>query len=65
MHLSKVEKLKGPTMDELSEMRLGAAQEVASEKEFLQDPLKASTGVGQPTYELSWRCWRFNLSLRI
>ena len=50
--LIKSGKLKGPTMGELSEMRLGAAQEVASEKEFLQDPLKASTGVGQPTYEL-------------
>jgi len=44
--------LKGPTIEELTEMRLGAAEEVASEKEFLQDPLKAATDVGQPTYEL-------------
>jgi hypothetical protein len=46
-------KLKGPSMNELSEMRKGAAEEVAREKEFLQDPLKAGTGVGQPTYELA------------
>jgi hypothetical protein len=44
--------LKGPTIEELTVMRLGAAEEVASEKEFLQDPLKPATGVGQPTYEL-------------
>lgn len=50
--LIKSGKLKGPTMGELSEMRLGAAEDVASEKEFLQDPLKASTGYGQSTYEL-------------
>jgi len=50
--LIKSGKLKGPTMGELSEMRLGAAEEVASEKEFLQDPLQVSTGVGQDTYEL-------------
>lgn len=50
--LIKSGKLKGPTMGELSEMRLGAAEEVAKEKEFIQDPLLASTGVGQPTYEL-------------
>jgi len=50
--LIKSGKLKGPTMGELSEMRLGAAQEVAKEKEFLQDPLQVSTGVGQDTYEL-------------
>ena len=35
--LIKSGKLKGPTMGELSEMRLGAAEDVASEKEFLQD----------------------------
>jgi len=50
--LIKSGKLKGPTMGELSEMRLGAAEEVAREKEFLQDPLQVSTGVGQDTYEL-------------
>ena len=50
--LIKSGKLKGPTMGELSEMRLGAAEEVAREKEFIKDPLLASTGVGQPTYEL-------------
>jgi len=50
--LIKSGKLKGPTMGELSEMRLGAADEVAREKEFLQDPLQVSTGVGQDTYEL-------------
>ena len=50
--LIKSGKLKGPTMGELNEMRLGAAEEVASDKEFLQDPLKASTGYGQSTYEL-------------
>ena len=50
--LIRRKKLKGPTMGELSKMRLGAAEEVAREKEFIQDPLLASTGVGQPTYEL-------------
>jgi len=50
--LIKSGKLKGPTMGELNEMRLGAAEDIAKEREFLQDPLKASTGVGLPTYEL-------------
>lgn len=45
--------LKGPTMGQLGEMRQGATEEIVSEKEFLQDPLKAATGVGQPTYELT------------
>jgi len=50
--LIKSGKLKGPTMGQLSEMREGAAKEVATEKEFLKDPLQVSTGVGQDTYEL-------------
>ena len=45
-------RLKGPKMRELSDMREGATQEIVSEREFLQDPLKAATNVGQPTYEL-------------
>ena len=45
-------RLKGPTMGQLQDMRQGAAEEVAREKEFLQQPLKSATGVGQPTYEL-------------
>ena len=45
-------RLKGPTMSELSEMRRSATEEIVSEREFLQDPLKAATNVGQPTYEL-------------
>ena len=50
--LIKNGKLKGPTMGELNEMRLGAAEGVAKDKEFLQDPLQVSTGYGQDTYEL-------------
>ena len=50
--LIRRKKLTGPTMGELSQMRTGAAEEVAREKEFLQDPLQVSTGVGQDTYEL-------------
>ena len=46
-------KLKGPKMGDLMDMREGAREEVVSEKEFLQDPLKASTGVGLSTYELT------------
>ena len=45
-------RLKGPKMSELSEMRRSATEEIVSEREFLQDPLKAATNVGQPTYEL-------------
>ena len=45
-------RLKGPTMSELSEMRRSATEEIVSEREFLQDPLKAATNVGLPTYEL-------------
>jgi len=51
--LIRRKKLKGPTMGQLGEMRDDATQEIVSEKEFLQDPLKAATGVGQPTYELT------------
>ena len=51
--LIRRKKLKGPTMGQLGEMREGATEEIVSEKEFLQDPLKAATGVGQPTYELT------------
>ena len=50
--LIKSGKLKGPTMGQLSEMRLGAAEDAAKDKEFLKDPLQVSTGVGQSTYEL-------------
>jgi len=46
-------KLKGPKMVDLMDMREDAREEVVSEKEFLQDPLKASTGVGISTYELT------------
>ena len=46
-------RLKGPKMDELSEMRKSATDQIVSEREFLQDPLKASTGVGLSTYELT------------
>ena len=34
--LIKSGKLKGPTMGQLSEMRLGAAEDAAKDKEFLQ-----------------------------
>ena len=51
--LIKQKKLRGPTTGELSELRGAARRKAARDKEFLQDPLKAATGVGQPTYELT------------
>ena len=51
--LIRQKKLKGPTTGELSELRGAARRKAARDKEFLQDPLKAATGVGQPTYELT------------
>jgi|TARA_Y100000114_G_scaffold122904_1_gene118335 hypothetical protein len=51
--LIRRKKLKGPTTQQLTEMRKGAREDIVSEKEFLQQPLKASTGVGSPTYELA------------
>ena len=51
--LIRRKKLKGPTIGELTQMREGAREDIVSEREFLQDPLKAATGVGQPTYELA------------
>ncbi len=44
--LIKSGKLKGPTMGELSEMRLGAAQEVAKKKRIFT---RSFTGIN--------RCW--------
>ena len=49
--LIRQKKLKGPTTDQLSELRGAARRKAARKKEFLQDPLR-TTGVGQPTYEL-------------
>ena len=44
--------LKGPTTGMIQAERDKVASDIADEKTFLKDPLKASTGVGQPTYEL-------------
>ena len=46
-------RLKGPTTSELSKLRGAARRRAAREKEFILDPLKAGTNVGQPTYELA------------
>ena len=51
--LIRQKKLKGPTTGQLSELRGAARRKAARDKEFLQDPLRAATGVGQPTYELA------------
>ena len=44
--------LKGPTTGMIQAERDKVASEIADERTFLKDPLKAGTGVGQPTYEL-------------
>ena len=44
--------LKGPTTGMIQAERDIVASDIADERTFLKDPLKAGTGVGQPTYEL-------------
>ena len=44
--------LKGPMTSDIQRERDTAAEEIAKERTILKDPLKAGTGVGQPTYEL-------------
>ncbi len=44
--------IKGPDTGTIRRERFGAAADIAKEQTFLNDPLKAGTGVGQPTYEL-------------
>jgi hypothetical protein len=44
--------LKGPTTGMIQAERDKIASDIAGERTFIADPLKAGTGVGQPTYEL-------------
>ena len=44
--------LKGPTTSMIQAERDKVASDIAAERTFTKDPLKAATGVGQPTYEL-------------
>jgi len=44
--------LKGPTTGMIQAERDKVASDIADERTFTKDPLKAGTGVGQPTYEL-------------